>query len=109
MEIPRRLSVRGVRMRLNCTLEGAQEMTVENRGELTVWSHARSAGRALGVLAAANISVRAGGLLELLVGEGAPPMKVYATSVTVNGLGRLHTNQLLLTADNVTIDRSGEA
>ena len=81
------------------------EITVENGGELYVWSYARTEGYPVGEIHCTNISIRAGGKFEPLT--AIEQIKLVVTRVVVNGNGYFRTNSLYLDAVNVTIDLSG--
>ena len=107
MEVPEHIIVREVWMWLNCTLQGASELTVEDEGEVKVWSHAHSIGEPDGVITAKAISVRAGGKMEALTADSAERMQIRTTTFTVNGLGYFRTNTITITTHNLTVDVAG--
>ncbi|WAR26294.1 hypothetical protein MAR_011998 [Mya arenaria] len=106
IEVPNKVIIREVWAEINGTIEGMDVITVENRGELYIWSHANSDGYEKGEIKATNISVRAGGKFEPLA--AVRKMKLYVTRLVINGNGYVRTNNLQLNATNVTIDLSGE-
>ena len=85
---------------------GLDDISVENEGELFIWSYANTHGDPQGTFSVTNISVRAGGKMEPLT-SGAIQMTVVAVTVVVNGRGYIRTNDLQMNATNVTIDLSG--
>jgi len=106
IEVPNKLNMREVWAEINGTIEGMDDVTVENEGELYIWAYANSHGYPQGQIKATNISVRAGGKFEpLAVPERQ--MKLSVTRFVVNGNGYVRTNNLQLNATNVTIDLSG--
>lgn len=106
LEIPKRVTLRDVWAEINATVSGMDEITVENNGELYVWSYARTDGYPEGEIHCTNISVRAGGKFEPLT--AVQQIKLVVTRVVVNGNGYFRTNSLYLDAVNVTIDLSGK-
>ena len=105
MLIPDRVTLRDVWVEINATVSGMGEITIENAGELYIWSYARTEGYPAGEFHTTNISIRAGGKFEPLTVE--TQMKLVAVRVVVNGNGYLRTNNLYLDAVNVTVDLSG--
>ncbi len=109
MEVPNRVTLRNVWMEVNGTVEGAQDIAVEDGGELYIWSYAHSAEMPQGVIRVENLTVRAGGELQCLtVDEGVPRFKLEAVRVTVNGYGYFRTNDIHIAAHNLSVDLSGE-
>jgi len=94
-------------MEQNGTVEGASDLAIEENGTLYLWSYARTSGDPEGVFRATNISVRPGGMFVPLTVDGAAKMVLILTRFTVNGFGYVRTNDLAITAENVTIDLSG--
>ena len=94
-------------MQQNGTVEGASDLAIEDKGELYLWSYARTAGDPEGVFRAVKISVRPGGKFEPLTVHGAAKMVLKLTSFTVNAFGYVRTNNLSVTAENFTVDLSG--
>ena len=92
-------------MEVNATVDGMYDVTVENEGQLYVWSYAQTKGFPPGEVHCTNISVRAGGKFEPLTAE--EQMKLVVTRLTINGNGYVRTNSLKLEAVNVTVDLSG--
>ena len=83
-------------------------MTVEDRGELYVWSYAHTDGDTVGTMKLENITIRAGGKFEALTADGSGyNMMIQTTMFTVNGHGYFRTNELHLTTENLTVDLSG--
>ena len=75
-------------MEVNGTIEGANDMTMEDEGELYIWSYANTDGDPAGVIALENFTVRAGGKFEALSADGSPnKMRIETTRFTVNGYG----------------------
>ena len=105
MLIPDRVTLRDVWCEINATVSGMDEITIENAGELYIWSYARTTGFPAGEFHTTNISVRAGGKIEPLTAE--TQMKLVVTRIVVNGNGYFRTNSLYLDVVNVTIDLSG--
>ena len=105
MLIPDRVTLRDVWVELNATVSGMDEITVENGGQLYIWSYAKTEGFPSGEFHTTNISIRAGGKFEPLTAE--EQMRLVVTRVVVNGNGYFRTNNLYLDAVNVTIDLSG--
>ena len=97
--------MREVWAEINGTIIGLDDMSVENKGELYIWSYANTEGLPEGSLRLTNISVRAGGKFEPLTAEKV--ININVTRVIVNGNGYVRTNYLELHAINVTIDLSG--
>ena len=93
-------------MEINGTVEGMDDITVENKGKLFIWSHANTDGEPTGVITATNISVKAGGKFEPLT-SGDHQMKLKLTRLVVNGNGYLRTNELQVDSVNITVDLSG--
>ena len=105
MLIPDRVTLRDVWVEINATVSGMDEITMENAGELFIWSYARTEGYPAGEFHTTNISIRAGGKFEPLTVE--TQMKLVVVRVVVNGNGYFRTNNLYLDAVNVTVDLSG--
>lgn len=99
------MTLREVWVEINGTIEGMDVINVENDGELYIWSYANTDKYDEGQLLATNISVRAGGKFEPLTAE--KQMKLNVTRLVINGNGYVRTNNLQLSATNVTIDLSG--
>ena len=97
--------MRDVWAEINATVSPVKDFTIENGGELYIWSYARTAGQPEGEIHCVNISVRAGGKFEPLT--AVEQIKLVATKVHVNGNGYFRTNSLYLQAVNVTVDLSG--
>jgi len=107
IEVPNKVILREVWAEINGTIEGMDDITVENKGELYIWAYANSDTYNQGEIKATNISVRAGGKFEpLAVPERQ--MKVFVKRLVINGNGYVRTNNLQLNATNVTIDLSGK-
>lgn len=64
--VPDRVTVREVWAELNGTLEGTDDISVENDGELFIWSHARSFEQPAGEIHLDQLSVRSGGKVQAL-------------------------------------------
>ena len=99
------MTLRDVWAEINSTLSPVKDFTIENGGELYIWSYARTNGYPVGEIHCVNISVRAGGKFEPLT--AIEQIKLVATKVHVNGNGYFRTNSLYLQAVNVTVDLSG--
>lgn len=99
------MTLREVWVEINGTIEGMDVINVENDGELYIWSYANTDGYNEGQLLATNISVRAGGKFEPLTAE--KQLKLNVTRLVINGNGYVRTNNIQLSATNVTIDLSG--
>ena len=95
-------------MEVNGTVEGAQDIAIEDEGELYIWSHANSHGHSQGVIQAINISVRAGGKFEPLTAHDGPRMELRTTRLTVNGFGYIRVNDIHIRTGNLTVDVGGE-
>ena len=98
--------MREVWAEINGTIIGLDDISVENEGELYIWSYANTEGHDEGTLKLTNISVRAGGKFEPLT--AVKVMTINVTRVLVNGNGYVRTNHLQLHSINVTIDLSGK-
>ena len=108
IEVPRRVTLRGVWMEVNGTIKGAEDITIEDSGELYLWSYAHTDGNAVGTVKLENISIRAGGKCEALTADGSTnKMVIDTTRFIVNGYGYFRTNELHLKTGNLTIDLSG--
>ena len=107
MELPCRLTLCEVFVELNGSIEGAADIVVENEGELYLWSFASTANDPQGVSRAISVSVRAGGKFEPLTAEGAPRLALHLQQMEVNTHGYVHSNNLLMTTQNLAIDLSG--
>lgn len=105
LEIPERIAMREVWAEINGTIIGLDDISVENEGELYIWSYANTEGLPEGSLQLTNISVKAGGKFEPLTAEKV--INITVIRVLVNGNGYVRTNHLKLHAVNVTIDLSG--
>ncbi|XP_076091252.1 uncharacterized protein LOC143063127 [Mytilus galloprovincialis] len=106
LEIPERIAMREVWAEINGTIIGLDDISVENEGELYIWSYANTEGLSEGSLQLTNISVKAGGKFEPLTAEKV--INITVVRVLVNGNGYVRTNHLKLHAVNVTIDLSGD-
>ena len=104
--MPNRVTLREVWAEVNGTIEGMDDITIENEGRLYIWSYANSDGYDEGVVVATNISVKAGGRFEPLAAE--KQMYLQVVRLIVNGNGEVRTNNLRLNATNVTVDLSGK-
>ena len=107
LDVPVRLTVRDVWMELNCTLERARDITVENNGQLYMWSNGHSAGSDRGTFIFDKVYVRAGGKYEALTADAGARMKLEITTLVINGHGYLRTNEIHIQAENITVDLSG--
>ena len=108
MKVPRRVTMREVWMEMNGTLEGTEDFTVENAALLYIWSHANTLGAPKGVIQLANLTIRAGGKAEALsAADGTARMTLNLTNLVINGRGYMRTNDIVINAENVTIDLSG--
>lgn len=46
--MPNQVAVRGVWVEINGTVEGAQDLAIENEGEVLIWSYANTLGDPVG-------------------------------------------------------------
>lgn len=92
----------------NGTIFNVEEITVENKAGLYLWSYGRTEGNPEGHYTLTNLSIKAGGHAEALTADLGPMIQLVLTRLTINGNGDLRTNRLKLNAVNITVDLSGE-
>jgi hypothetical protein len=93
---------------INGTLEGTKELTIEDEGELWLWSHARTGGMEQGKVEVEVLNVRAGGKMEALSAADLDAlMKIQANNITVSGNGYFRTNNIYINSTYLDIDLAG--
>nr|XP_054759184.1 uncharacterized protein LOC129265193 [Lytechinus pictus] len=107
LTVPPRLSMRDVWMDIKGTFNGIDQFTVDEGGQLTMWSVGRSTGQPVGVYECVNMTVRSEGNVKMLAVEGDDDITFQTTYLIIQAGGIVETNRLIITAENITIDSSG--
>ncbi|XP_070535280.1 uncharacterized protein [Ptychodera flava] len=109
LELPRRAVMRDVWMEVNGTLSDIEDFTVESGGLLYFWSYGSTRNKIDGVYQFVNMTIRADGKFELLTVADYNRMVLNLTSLMeVKAGGYVRTNDMLVIAENVTIDVAGD-
>lgn len=80
---------------------------MDSGGSLSMWSEGNSADHPVGTFKLTDITVRANGEVVWWTSAEFPEMTVLLRDLKINAGGEVITNQLILEAENVTIDTSG--
>lgn len=107
LSLPKRVSLREVWMYVNGSLSDSQEYVVDKDGELHLWSGGNSEGEPEGTFVFVNISMRARGHLIATTLAGHGKMAVQCERMVINAGGKFISNDVHLTAVNITIDAAG--
>ncbi|XP_070535283.1 uncharacterized protein [Ptychodera flava] len=109
LELPRRAVMRDVWMEVNGTLADIEDFTVESGGLLYFWSYGSTRNQIDGVYQFVNMTIRADGKFELLTVADYNRMVLNLTSLMeVKAGGYVRTNDMLVIAENITIDVAGD-
>ncbi|PIK61100.1 hypothetical protein BSL78_01925 [Apostichopus japonicus] len=108
MAIPSRLSMRDVWFEVRGTFSHSLELFVDSGGSLSMWSEGNSADHPVGTFKFTDMTVRANGEVVWWTSSEFPEMTVLLRDLRINAGGEVITNQLILEAENVTIDTSGQ-
>ncbi|XP_077861760.1 LOW QUALITY PROTEIN: uncharacterized protein LOC100369350 [Saccoglossus kowalevskii] len=100
--------MRDVWMECNGTLANVADLTVETGGFLYLWSYGSTYNQLDGVYEFGNVTIRADGKFELLTVANYSRMSLGVTLLDVKAGGYVRTNDMKLTAVNVTIDVAGD-
>ena len=106
--LPKRVSLREVWMYVNGSVSDSDEYVVDRDGQLHLWSGGNSEGEPEGTFVFINMSIRARGRLFATTLAGHGKMAVRCRRMVINAGGKFISNDVHLTADNVTVDAAGE-
>ena len=105
--LPKRVSLREVWMYVNGSVSDSEEYVVDRDGQLHLWSGGNSEGEPEGTFVFVNVSIRARGRLFATTLAGHGKMAVQCNRMVINAGGKFISNDVHLTAVNITIDAAG--
>ena len=106
--LPKRVSLREVWMYVNGSVSDSEEYAIDRDGQLHLWSGGNSEGEPEGTFVFVNITIRARGRLIATTLAGHGKMAVHCRRMVVNAGGKFISNDVHLTAVNITIDAAGK-